>query len=237
MSRKYFSIAIEGVSGAGKSALCGALETGLRERGSTVGFTNCFACERIDDYCKGLIMTEKWAQVREASIRLLQFLSHYELVVEQMVTKCDVLIVEKYFFYYGALTGMSSNDVKRAMIHHLIPKPDMIIFIDRDPAECYAYLSQRRPVRFYETGLYRSDRPQEGLLEFSRGKLDDQMIRQLFIEHQGMLAANYREILSGFENILLRAYDPSSELLESVLSRVAQKQAAFKQNPGREPGI
>lgn len=154
MKRRGALIAIEGISGSGKSEGIKQLIAHLDKSGFK---TFIFEWNSNKFIRKSVFMLSKRKLLSPFAYSILQwlgFIIEYFLKILPLLRKNHIVIADRYF--YTGITRDAVNGTGRwlgNLFSHIVREPDILLFFDTDPQVCYERIKSRGKQLFHTNRL------------------------------------------------------------------------------------
>jgi dTMP kinase len=213
-------IVYEGIDGSGKTTSSIALQRNLQKHGVPVSVVQWTSFQMYPDEIENALFLA--AERRRTAGKLgplsysvwhcADFAYRLETFVVPALARGEIVIMDRYkytAYVRDVIRGLDEQVVRS--LYTFAPEPDLLIYMDVDPAEAYARKKAAgTPIGFYECG--------QDLF----GTLDEQ---SGFLAFQGLCRRRYDTVLAKVPALRLDASRPAAVLNGEILTTVQAKLA------------
>ncbi len=217
-------ITFEGIDGAGKSTACLSLSVALSKRGISNVLSGSQSLQYYNETATLIPEIKDLNDLRRSNLlgplalclyRAADLAAQWENAIRKAIQAGYILIADRYIYsplVRDVLIGVEENYVRH--LYKFAPEPDLIIYIDLEPAIAYRRrIENNGSVSYYECG---GEMP-----------IDPMLKRLSFISFQEQCRKRYLKILPKEKTILL----DGSNSIQQINEEIEEAVVSFIRNP------
>jgi thymidylate kinase len=211
--KNFFSV--EGIDGAGKTALLNALTERFQSRGLRVTVL------RLSDsqITRHALKRAKWVNADPVTFNLLNWVSVFDQLtsLKDRLNTSEIFLFDRYtatIRIRGIIEGLSTGFME--ILASYVPRPRRIFFVDCDPVICCERILMRdRPVTYFESGARDVECEGQMMLEQEpANRLDSGDVTAALLKRLRRMQKEYIDLLAHTPDVC--RVDNSRDLMEAV---------------------